>query len=92
MDNKYYFIIYDYPMFSFNHSNDHGHRRISPLPLSLLAFVATVNSLSCSSETDFKVYENEHGHRLSQIPNVHHMFRRHVSLKKQHEIKQLGVV
>ena len=62
------------------------------MPLSLLAFVATVNSLSCSSKIDFKAYKNENGDRLSQIPNVHHMFRRHVGLKKQHEIQQLGVV
>ena len=68
-----------------------GRRRVV-LPLSLLAFAASASSLSHPNETHSRSCWNGSEARLSQIPGVHHMFRRHVGLKKQHEIKQLAEV
>ena len=65
----------------------------SVLPLSLLAFVVSCEVLSYPSvpanDDDTLDSSNE---PQSQIPQIDHMFRRHVNPKKQHEIKQLGKV
>lgn len=69
-----------------NQSNESPH---SVLPLSLLAFVVSCEMLSYPSvpanDDDRLDSSNQ-----SQIPQIDHMFRRHVNPKKQHEIKQLG--
>lgn len=73
-------------------------------PLSLLAFVATAHALSvprqpqnygggvgggkCGAQNSGDVCRgNGMGH--SQVGGLDHMFRRHVKLKKQHEIRNL---
>ena len=77
-------IIY----FFCSQSNESPH---SVLPLSLLAFVVSCEMLSYPSvpanDDDRLDSSNQ-----SQIPQIDHMFRRHVNPKKQHEIKQLGKV
>lgn len=77
---------------SFSNNLDRSGR---VFPLSLLAFIATSQCLSLSDKTGSgSGYRNENGadDQLSQVPGIHHMFRKHVNPKKQHEIKQLGKV
>lgn len=73
-------------------------------PLSLLAFVATAHALSVPRHPQRYRREagegrdvaqssggvcREKGRVQSQVVGLDHMFRRHVKLKKQHEIKNL---
>lgn len=64
-------------------------------PLSLLAFCSTAHALAfpreCRperrSEKPEEFAENQHQSSL-----LHHIFRKHVKPKKQHEIRKLGMV
>ena len=73
-------------------------------PLSLLAFVATAHALSVprrpqkygrgvgvgkyAAQNSGDVSRGK-GRGLAQVDGLDHMFRRHVKLKKQHEIRNL---
>ena len=72
-------------------------------PLSLLAFVATAHALSVPRQpqkygrgvgvgkyaAQNTTVSRGKGRGLAQVDGLDHMFRRHVKLKKQHEIRNL---
>lgn len=66
------------------------------LPLSLLAFSATADTLSFplypSPSPLSSSFSSVGATTDSQVMELKHLFRRHVKLKKQHEIKQLTKV